>query len=126
MVVGATCRLEALITDSRYLTISYRGGESALDAHKSCDYIGYMIATLRESKAKLSALVELASHGEEVVITVRGKPKARLCPLAEAEPSEARKSIKWARQLKEARNKYSTGIHSTTDDILKNLREDRT
>jgi len=37
-----------------------------------------MITTLRESKAKLSALVALAQGGEDVIITVRGKPKARL------------------------------------------------
>jgi prevent-host-death family protein len=37
-----------------------------------------MIKTLRESKAKLSELVERASSGEDVLITVRGKIKARL------------------------------------------------
>ena len=37
-----------------------------------------MIKTLRESKAKLSELVEQASRGEDVLITVRGKVKARL------------------------------------------------
>ena len=37
-----------------------------------------MIATLKESKARLSELVRLAGAGEEVLITVRGKPQARL------------------------------------------------
>ena len=37
-----------------------------------------MIKTLRESKARLSELVERAARGEDVIITVRGKPKARL------------------------------------------------
>ena len=31
-----------------------------------------MVSTLRESKAKLSELVERASRGEDVLITVRG------------------------------------------------------
>lgn len=35
-----------------------------------------MTKTLRESKAKLSELVEVASRGEDVLITVRGKVKA--------------------------------------------------
>jgi antitoxin (DNA-binding transcriptional repressor) of toxin-antitoxin stability system len=33
-----------------------------------------MIATLRESKARLSEFVQLASRGEDVLITVRGTP----------------------------------------------------
>ncbi len=37
-----------------------------------------MVRTLRESKARLSELVERASQGEDVLITVRGKVKARL------------------------------------------------
>lgn len=39
-----------------------------------------MVRNLRESKAKLSELVELASQGQEVLITVRGRVKARLTP----------------------------------------------
>ena len=42
------------------------------------DYNGYIIKSLRASKAKLSELVERASQGEDVLITVRGKVKARL------------------------------------------------
>jgi prevent-host-death family protein len=37
-----------------------------------------MIATLSKSQAELSRLVEIASQGEDVVITVEGNPKARL------------------------------------------------
>jgi prevent-host-death family protein len=44
-----------------------------------------MIATLRESKTKLSELVQLASGGEEVLITVRGRPSARLLPVGQAD-----------------------------------------
>jgi prevent-host-death family protein len=45
-----------------------------------------MITTLRESKAKLSELVERASRGEDVLITVRGTVKARLTKV-EASPA---------------------------------------
>jgi prevent-host-death family protein len=81
-----------------------------------------MIKTLRESKATLSALVELASHGEEVIITVRGKPKARLCPISEESPE---KNKAWGRRLKEARESYSTGVHDTGTDVLDDVRGDR-
>src|SRR5947207_15814300 len=40
-----------------------------------------MTATLRETKAKLSKMVKLASQGEEVVITVHGKQMAKLVGL---------------------------------------------
>ena len=42
-----------------------------------------MIMNLRGSKAKLSMLVERAAAGEEVVITVRGKPRAKLTGLGQ-------------------------------------------
>ena len=45
-----------------------------------------MVKTLRESKAKLSELVETASLGEDVLITVRGTVKARLTKV-EASPA---------------------------------------
>jgi len=41
-----------------------------------------MIATLREAKAELSEFVERVAGGEEVLITVRGRPKARVRAVA--------------------------------------------
>ncbi len=41
-------------------------------SNRKCDYHGHMIRTLRESKARLSELVELASRGQDVLISVRG------------------------------------------------------
>jgi len=38
--------------------------------------------TLVEAKANLSALVERANAGEEIIITKNGNPRARLMPLA--------------------------------------------
>ena len=44
--------------------------------------------SLYEAKTHLSALVEAAAAGEEVVIAKNGKPRARLVPLAEAPASK--------------------------------------
>ncbi len=80
-----------------------------------------MITTLREGKAKFSALVEMASKGEEVIITVHGKPKARLCPISIDKRAQR---AAWVRELKEARAKYSIGVHDSAD-ILDDIRSDR-
>lgn len=96
-----------------------------VDPPDKCDYIGHMIKTLRESKAKLSELVELAAGGEEVIITVRGKPKARLCPIERSSPSERRDAKAWGNELREARGAYSVGTHDTGEGILDDLRGDR-
>lgn len=85
-----------------------------------------MIITLRESKAKLSALVDMAARGEEVVITVRGRPMARLCAVVSPSPRAKRGHDSWRRRLCEARAAYSVGIHDTGAEILDELRGDRT
>ena len=57
-----------------------------------------MVTNLREAKASLSQLVQRAAGGEEVLITVRGEPKARLIGLRqEAERPVSRKE--WAAEL---------------------------
>jgi prevent-host-death family protein len=62
-----------------------------------------MVTTLRESKAKLSELVERASRGEDVLITVRGTVKARLTKV-EASPAgfDGRAWVGELRTLQEA------------------------
>lgn len=42
--------------------------------------------SLYEAKTSLSALVERAAGGEEIVISKSGKPKARLMPLDDVRP----------------------------------------
>ena len=42
--------------------------------------------SLYEAKTSLSALVERAAGGEEIVISKSGKPKARLVPLDDVRP----------------------------------------
>lgn len=81
-----------------------------------------MIETLRNSKACLSALVERAARGEEIVITVRGRPKARLCPLA---PAGAASRPGWAKELRAARARWSKGVRDTGASILEESRGDR-
>jgi prevent-host-death family protein len=44
-------------------------------------------ATISETKNALSALVDKVRHGETVLITDRGRPVARLEPVASAEDS---------------------------------------
>jgi prevent-host-death family protein len=84
-----------------------------------------MVRTLRESKAKLSELVERASNGEDVLITVRGKVKARLTK-AEAAPAVGDRT-EWLKELAALRNSMKTGNKSqiTPQEFWDELREDR-
>lgn len=84
-----------------------------------------MIKTLRESKAKLSELVELASKGQEILITVRGKVKARLS--AVDRNREADKGAAWADELQALHKAWCklSRKTSSTPDILNSIREDR-
>ena len=81
-----------------------------------------MIVNLRESKARLSELVESASRGEDVLITVRGKIRARLTRATEAEASDM---ALWAGELQTRLNsqpaKGNSMVHWLDLD-----REDRT
>jgi prevent-host-death family protein len=83
-----------------------------------------MIRTLRESKAKLSELVDLASKGQEVLITVRGKVRARLTAVESGQSSEKRDA--WVRELLRLQKAYGKRTRKIrSEDILADLREDR-
>jgi prevent-host-death family protein len=83
-----------------------------------------MTATLRETKAKLSEMVKLASQGEEVVITVHGKEVAKLVGLPERTKKFDKK--KWLAELAQLRKKYSTGRRGrTAEEIVSEGREER-
>lgn len=43
---------------------------------------------IAEAKAKLSALVDRAAAGEEIILSRAGRPVARLMPLAECRPRQ--------------------------------------
>jgi prevent-host-death family protein len=84
-----------------------------------------MMMTLRESKAKLSYLVDLASRGEEVLITVRGRVKARL---TSAEGPVARTDkLHWVAELREFQKSIegSAAPRLTVEQILAEDRADR-
>jgi prevent-host-death family protein len=82
-----------------------------------------MVINLREGKARLSELVAKASSGEDVLITVRGKIKARLTRAGAGTVDTAA----WARRLERIRKANSTGRppKMTIDQIIDELREDR-
>jgi prevent-host-death family protein len=77
-----------------------------------------MTATLRESQADLQRLVELASQGEEVVITVDGKPKAKLTAACAPSADKAPNMAAWAKKLEELRRKYATGKTGPTAEQI--------
>ena len=80
-----------------------------------------MVKTLRESKAELSELVERASRGEDVLITVRGEVKARL---TRAVPQLGDVDMRrWAEELERLHTHVSTGNHQLASETV--LSEDR-
>ena len=82
-----------------------------------------MIATLKESKARLSELVTKAANGEEVIITVHGKPKARLAAITNA---GAPTMAGWVRQLRTLQHTCGTGRQPSDGvAVLRDLREER-
>lgn len=83
-----------------------------------------MVKTLRESKAKLSELVERASQGEDVLITVRGKVKARLTRAGGERTASDRAA--WVEELRAFQKANRRGpVKSSIEEILSELRKDR-
>jgi prevent-host-death family protein len=83
-----------------------------------------MIATLRETKAKLSRMVKLAANGEDVFITVHGKQMAKLVGLPARERRVDRE--KWLKRLAKLRKKTWTGRYGkTAQEIQDEDRADR-
>lgn len=83
-----------------------------------------MVRSLRDSKAHLSELVDRASRGEDVLITVRGKVQARL---TQATPADGPARLAaWRRRLIQISRKYRTRKPTTpVESILAELREER-
>ena len=88
-----------------------------------------MTITLSKSQAELPRLVEIASQGEDVVITVEGRPKARLTRAEGAAVNGNKTPVDmaaWLRELEEVRRKYATGNSGlSTEEILNEDRSDR-
>ena len=84
-----------------------------------------MITNLREAKSNLSQLVQLAAEGEEIVITVRGRPTARLTGVVPKEAQEVART-EWANELSAAAEAARVGPHkSTSQEFWDELREER-
>jgi prevent-host-death family protein len=83
-----------------------------------------MIVNVRESKARLSELVTKAAAGEEILITVRGQPKARL--VAVSSHPERPDLHAWAEEL-EARlaSQPAQSAGDSSTEILDELRQER-
>lgn len=84
-----------------------------------------MIAKLRDAKEQLSELVKRAAGGEDIIITVRGQPMARLSSLKLKSSSVAGHSS-FADELARTADTVRTKVLSTsTQTEWDRLREDR-
>lgn len=84
-----------------------------------------MITNLREAKASLSQLVQRAASGEEVLITVRGEPKARLVGLKQGVETPMSRE-EWAAELVTGAEAARAGeIVSTEQEYWDEARSDR-
>ena len=107
-------------THLRRSALTRRGG---LDAACPAHYIGRMIASLRETKTRLSELIGLAEKGEDVLITVRGKPKARIVGVRPVPKSDL---ASWKTELESLHAQCATGkSRITAEQVLMELREER-
>ena len=85
-----------------------------------------MTATLSESQARLPKLVEIASKGEDVVITIEGKPTAKLTRIEPEAPVAAFDGAAWLMELEELNRRHNPDPASfTSAKILAETREDR-
>jgi prevent-host-death family protein len=53
-----------------------------------------------EAKTNFSALLERAEHGEQIIITRRGKPVARLVPIGSAREGRVSEAMAKLRELR--------------------------
>ena len=72
-----------------------------------------MITNLREAKSNLSQLVQRAADGEEIVITVRGQPMARLMSVA-PKSGHVVDRLEWADELAAAAEGARVGQRKAT------------
>jgi prevent-host-death family protein len=84
-----------------------------------------MITNLRDAKSNLSQLVQLAADGEEIVITVRGRPTARLTSVAPKRTQDHQREA-WASELQAAAEAARDGpSKATPQPFWDALREQR-
>lgn len=74
-----------------------------------------MKIAIHEAKAKLSALINAALSGEQIVLTKHGRPVAEIRPLAATEkPAEKPSAIQ--RTVARARTKRLSGVSAAEAD----------
>lgn len=79
-----------------------------------------MMVSLRTGKAKLSSLIACAERGEEVLIAVRGKPRARLIAL----PSNTEKVMDgWAKELHQLHRQMRGKRNLPAAEVVSDLRD---
>ena len=84
-----------------------------------------MIAKLRDAKEQLSELVKRAAGGEDIVITVRGQPMARLTA-AKFSNNGGEGRASWAQELAENAKSARLGEpRSTSQSAWDELRGER-
>ena len=84
-----------------------------------------MIVNLRNAKSHLSEYVQRAAKGEEIVITVRGQPTAKLLAV---KPLKGHRHSKkeWMQELEVEAEKASTELSQNTEQAFwDELREER-
>lgn len=86
-----------------------------------------MVKTIQESEANLRELVERASLGEDVTITVDGEAKARLTSVSAEQHAEwlAGKKARIERTRALAKAAMTGKPGKTCQEILDEMREDR-
>jgi prevent-host-death family protein len=84
-----------------------------------------MITNLREAKSNPSQLVQRAAKGEEIVITVRGQPMARLTSVV-APVEQSRERETWVAELLAAAEAARVGPRKATSQrFWDELRDER-
>jgi len=69
-----------------------------------------------EAKTKFSALLERVEQGEQILITRRGKPVARLMPVATARKEKVSAAMERLRKLRKGTTLGSLGWKKLRDD----------
>lgn len=83
-----------------------------------------MTAKLRDAREQLSELVKRAAGGEEIIITVRGQPMARLSALGPC-TSGNRNHSSFADDLEKLANSARSTTAATSESLWEELRADR-
>ncbi len=82
-----------------------------------------MIKALRESKTKLSNLIRLANQDEGILVTIRGKVKAKLTGVETQDKADDMRA--WVLELENLQRTYSTGRSKlSVEDILTEDRQE--